>query len=86
MKERGPPNSSFVRIDSTHPSPQVADKKTFNHGDPVSLLEQTVCVKYVENFRRIRLNGRKNFIGKLKIVLQFSSSIPSYDQNLTMQG
>ncbi len=44
-----------------------------------------VCVKYVENIRRIRLNGRKDYFGKLKILLQFSSSIPSYDQNLTMQ-
>jgi hypothetical protein len=47
---------------------------------------RTVCVKYVENFRRIRLNGRKDYICKLKILLQFSSSIPSYDQNLAMQG
>jgi hypothetical protein len=46
----------------------------------------TVCVKYVANFRRIRLNGRKDYIGKLKILLQFSSSIPSYAQNLAMQG
>jgi hypothetical protein len=47
---------------------------------------RTVCVKYVENLRRIRLNGRKDYIGKLKNLLQFSSSIPFYDQNLAMQG
>ncbi len=29
---------------------------------------------------------KKDHIGKLKILLQFSSSIPSYDQNLKMQG
>ncbi len=47
---------------------------------------RTVCLKYVDNFRRIRLNGRKDYIGKLKMLLQFSSSIASYDQNLTMQN
>jgi hypothetical protein len=46
---------------------------------------RTVCVKDVENIRRIRSNGRKDYFGKLKILLQFSSSFPSYDQNLTMQ-
>jgi hypothetical protein len=47
---------------------------------------RTVCVKYVENLRRIGLNGRKDYIGKLKILLQLSFIIPSYDQNLAMQG
>jgi hypothetical protein len=27
---------------------------------------RTVCVKYAEKFRRIRLNGRKDYIGTLK--------------------
>jgi hypothetical protein len=71
MKERGPPNSSLVRIDSTHPSPPVADKKTLNMEILSVDNSRTVCVNYVENFRRIRLNGRKDYIGKFKILFQF---------------
>ncbi len=30
----------------------------------------SVCVKYVENFRWVRLNGKKEYVGKFKFLLQ----------------
>jgi hypothetical protein len=53
----------------THP-PQYQTRKLVNMEILSVEYSRTACVKYVENFRWVRLNGKKDYVGKIWFLLQ----------------